>query len=111
MLVKLKSKGLGPAIETEETWRSEVPVLITVSAWATPVVPSVIVGNEGTVGENVIAGAGVAPVPFRARVCGLPGALSATWRVAESGPTLAGMKLMLMEQLTLGARVAVHVWD
>ena len=111
LLVKVKSEGLGPPRETDETWSAAVPVLMTVRIWAAPVVPCVIVGKEGTVGENVMAGAGATPVPVRARVCGLPGALSTTWKVAESGPALAGVKVILTEQFALGARVFRQVLD
>lgn len=62
-------------------------------------------GNEGEAGERVTAGAAASPVPLRTRVCGLPGALSATWRSAVKLPTLAGLKVMLTEQFALGARV------
>jgi len=62
-------------------------------------------------GRSVTAGAAATPVPFRARVCRLPGALSETWRVADSGPVLAGVKVTLTEQLALGARVGVQVLD
>lgn len=67
-------------------------------------------GNESAEGEKVTAGAGAIPVPLSTRVCGEPGALSATWRLAVSAPTVAGVKLMLTEQLALGARVARHVF-
>lgn len=72
-----------------------------------------VFGNDGTGGEKVTAGAGAMPVPLRTRVCGVPGALSAAWRLAVSAPTLAGVKVMLTEQLALGARVErqVLVWE
>lgn len=111
LLVRLKSDGLGPARETADTCSGAVPVLSTVSVCGAPAVPSVMVGKEGTVGEKTIAGDGAIPVPFKARVCGLPGALSATWNAADKGPAVAGMKVMLMEQLPLGARVAKQVLD
>ena len=66
-------------------------------------------GNESPEGEKVTAGAGAIPVPLSTRVCGEPVALSATWRLAVSGPTVAGVKLMLTDQLALRERVARHV--
>src|SRR5260370_42491534 len=91
LLVKLKYEGLGPLRETEETWSGAVPELITVSVWAAPEVPSVIVGNEGTVGEKVIAATGATPVPLRDKVCGLLGASSEIVTVAESTPGARGV--------------------
>lgn len=66
-------------------------------------------GNDTADGENVAAGAGATPVPLRTRVCGVPGALSATWRFAVSVPTVDGVKLILTEQLALDAKVARQV--
>lgn len=66
-------------------------------------------GNDSADGENVTAGAGATPVPLSTRVCGVPGALSATCRLAVSVPTVDGVKLILTEQLALGAKVARQV--
>ena len=74
-------------------------------------VPCVTVPKSRLPGRSVTAGAAATPVPFRTRLCGLPGALSETWRVADSGPALAGVKVTLTEQLALGARVSVQVLD
>lgn len=109
LFVKLKSEALGPLSETEETCNGAVPVFMTVSVCAELEVPCVVEGKDSAVGESVTAGAAGTPVPLRARVCGLPGALSATWRLAVNAPALAGLKLMLTEQLALGARVARQV--
>lgn len=109
LLVKLKSEGLGPARETEEMFKAAFPELMTVSVCGAVEVPWLTEGKVNAVGEKVIAGAGATPVPLRTRVCGEPGALSATWRLAVRAPTVAGVKLMLTEQLALGARVARQV--
>lgn len=61
-------------------------------------------------GEKVTAGWGARPRPLSARVCGVPGALSETWRLAVNVPTLGDVKVMLTEQLALGARVARQVF-
>ena len=66
-------------------------------------------GNDGADGEKVTAGAGELPVPLRTRVCGVPGALSDTCRLAVEGPAAAGVKVMLTEQLALGASVVRQV--
>src|SRR5258708_38844667 len=50
LLVKLKSEGLGPLRETEETWRGGVPKLMTVTVCTAPDVPCGIVRNEGAAG-------------------------------------------------------------
>ena len=109
LLVKLKSEGLGPLRETEVTCSGAVPELMTVSVCAGLDVPSVVVGNEGADGEKVTAGAAAMPEPLRTRVCGLPGALSATWRLAVEAPTLCGVKLILTEQLAFGDSVGWQV--
>ena len=56
------------------------------------------------------AGWGATPTPLSARVCGVPGALSETWRLAVNVPTLGGVNVMLTEQLALEARVAGQVF-
>ncbi len=109
LLVKLKSEGLGPRRETEETWSGAVPELITVSVWAAPEVPSVIVGNEGTVGEKVIAATGATPVPLRDKVCGLLGASSEIVTVAESTPGARGVNATMTVQVELTAIGKLHV--
>ena len=111
LLVMLKSEELGPLRETEETCSGAVPELMTMSVWAIPDVPWVIVGKDGAAGEKEIAGVGATPVPFSVEVCGLPGALSATCTVAENVPGPDGIKLMLTVQLALGASVDAQVLD
>ncbi len=110
LLVKLKSEGLGPLRETEETWRSVVPESMTVSVCTAPAVPCVIVGNEGAAGENVTPGpAAATPVPLRARVCGLPGASSVIVTVAERKPEARGVKVTITVQFELTAMAELHV--
>ena len=43
------------------------------------------------------------PVPVSASVCGLPGLLSYTLRVADSAPTIDGLKYMVKVQMAPGA--------
>jgi len=114
LLVKLKSPGFGPPSETPERCSVALPVLVTVTVCAALDVPSVVVENDGPLdGENVIAGAAATPVPLSARLCGLPGALSATCKLAVNVPALAGLNIMVTEQLALAASVAaqVLVWE
>lgn len=103
LLMKVNSEAFAPLSETDDTWSGPVPELITVSVCVVPDVPWVIAGNDGSAGVRLTSGTAATPVPFSARVCGLPGALSATWSVAENAPALAGKKLMLTEQFALGA--------
>jgi len=110
LLVKLKSEGLGSAPATEEMWRGAFPELVMVNVCGVPVVSCVMVGKEGAVGERVRAGTAARPAPFRTRVCGLAGALSATSSVANNGPALVGEKSILTEQFEFGASVAVQVF-
>lgn len=110
LLVKLKSEGLAPARETEEMRSAELPELMTVNTWGVLEDPWLVDGKDSEVGEKMTAGAGATPVPLRTSVCGEPGALSVTWRLAVSAPATAGVKLMLTEQLALGARVARQVF-
>lgn len=110
LFVKLKSEGLGPPRETDEMCKVVLPELMTVNVCGALEAPWLVAGNDGADGEKVTAGAGAMPVPLRTRVCGEPGALSATWRLAVSAPTAAGVKLMLTEQFALEARVAWQVF-
>jgi len=47
------------------------------------------------------------PVPTRLRLCGVPGALSATVTEAVRLPAAAGVKIRLMVQLAFAANVAL----
>ena len=109
LLVKLKSEALGPERVTEEMVKGAFPELMTVSTCGALEVPWVVEGNESEEGERVTAGAAATPVPLRARVCGLPAALSTTARSAVDVPVVVGEKLILTEQLALGARLAGQV--
>ena len=50
---------------------------------------------------------GKAPVPVKAAVCGLPGALSVTESDALYEPATVGLNVTWMEQLAPGARLGV----
>lgn len=113
LFVKLKSEGLGPERETEEMCSVVFPELMTVKDCGALEDPWLMDGNETAEGETVTAGAGAMPVPLRTRVCGDPGALSAIWRFAVNAPTVAGLKVMVMEQWALEESAAgqVCVWE
>ena len=83
-----------------------VPVLcrLKLSALLLPVVTGVAKVSE--LGENVRVIDVVWPVPVRETLCGLPVALSVIEREAVRVPLADGVKVMLMEQDALTARVA-----
>src|SRR5207249_6327523 len=74
--MNMNSEAFAPLSETDDTWSGPVPELITVSVCVVPDVPWVIAGNDGSAGVRLTSGTAATPVPFSARVCGLPGALS-----------------------------------
>ena len=110
LLVTLNSVGLGPVRETEETCKGALPELMAVRVCGALDDPWLVAGKDGVAGEKVTAGTAAEPVPLRARVCGEPGALSATRRLAVNAPALEGAKVILTEQLFWGASVAGHVF-
>jgi hypothetical protein len=82
---------------------------MTVSVCTVPDVPCVIVGNEGAAGEKTTPGPVATPVPFRARVCGLPGASSVIVTVAERKPEARGVNMTIIVQAELTAMAELHV--
>lgn len=109
MLVKLNSEALDPPRETEETCSVAFPELVTVNVCATLDVPCVLVGNDGTAGEKVTAGAVEMPVPLRAKVCGDPGTSSEMIRLAVRCPGAVGLKTSKIVQFAAGATGAVQL--
>ena len=82
LLVKVKSEGFGPESETDEMCSGAFPELVMVKVSEALEVPCVVAakggkGKESEGGLKLMPGTGVKPVPFKARVWGLPGALSA----------------------------------
>ena len=87
-----------------------LPLLVNVMLCAALVVPTNCDEKVKLVGARVTAGAGaVAPVPVRLTVCGLPLALSAMETAAVRVPAAVGLKVTLMMQLAVAARVAPQV--
>lgn len=62
------------------------PLFETVTVCVALVVPTTWLANVNDVGENTIDPSGAVPVPLKATVCGLPVALSDTFRVAVRVP-------------------------
>jgi hypothetical protein len=74
-----------------------VPVLVKVTIWGLPVVPTVC---EAKVNEFGLKSAiGPSPVPVKLADCGLPGAVSVTARLAVRDPAAFGVKVTLAVQL------------
>jgi hypothetical protein len=82
-----------------------VPVLVSVAVRAALVVPTFWLPKLSEVGLSVTLGADVTPVPVSGTLCGLPPALSLMLRVAERAPFADGVKVTLMMQLAVAARV------
>lgn len=111
LAVKLKSAGLDPPSETEETCNGAFPEFMTVSVCATLEVPWVVAGeeNDSAVAEKVMAGIAAMPVPPRRTVCGEDAASSVTIKFAERWPGALGPKTSGIVQLAPGATGAVQL--
>ena len=72
------------------------------------VLPTLMVGNVKLLGVTTTC---ATLVPEIGTVCGLPGALSNTLRVADSLPTTDGVKVMLTLQALPARSVAPQVVD
>lgn len=104
LLIWVKS----PVTVTLATVSAEVPVFVRIRFFCLLDVKTTVVGNVRLVGEKLIPGPPV-PVPLRATVCGLLGAVSAKVRVAVRAPMLTGEKLTLTTQLVPEATIVPHV--
>ena len=81
------------------------PRLVIVTICALPAVPTAWLAKVRLVGVTVTP----VPVPVRATVCGLPGALSAIESEALRAPVATGRKVTLMVQELPALRVVPHV--
>lgn len=86
-----------------------LPVLVRVTVCKGDDVPAVVETKVRLDGDGVAAGPDVAPAPVRAAVCGELRALSAKLSVAETAPTMVGLKVTVAVQEALTASVAPHV--
>jgi len=84
--------------------RLELPVLVSVTGWDVPELPTTWTPNVRLVGLRT--GNAPTPVPDNETVCGLFGALSFTLTVPLIDPTLCGSKSTVMLQLEPGLRDA-----
>src|SRR5947207_5198574 len=103
----VKSPGLAPPRLTLMPLRSADPVLVSVTAWGAPVVPTCWLPNARPAGLRPTAGAGIGvPVPLSATLCGLSAALSTKARLALRAPTAVGAKATSTVQVLPAATVA-----
>lgn len=84
------------------------PVLVRVTFWGKPVVPTNWSGKVRLVGERLTVGPST-PVPLRAITCGLSPALSVIVIVPEIAPLAVGMNVAAIMQLAPGATEAPQV--
>lgn len=84
-----------------------LPLFETVTVCVALVVPTVCEAKVSIVGEIVIVPKGAAPVPLNVTVCGLPVALSDTFKVAVRVPTAVGVNKTLIVQFAPPARVPI----
>jgi hypothetical protein len=83
-----------------------VPVFVSVTLWAAPVVPTVWLPKLRLVGLTLIADeGGGAPVPLSGTVTAPPGALLDIAREALRGPVAVGVNVTLIDWLAPGAIV------
>lgn len=118
LFIWLKEVGLAPANVNEEKISGPLPALVRVMIWAglklgLIVVPAAVSGKLSEETESLTAGVRTMPVPLSATVCGELAALSATLRVAVSGPAAVGLKVTVTVQEALAPSAApqVLVWE
>ena len=67
-------------------------------------------GSEGRPGVEPNPNSFYEPVPDSETCCGLPAALSVTFKVALRAPVVVGLKVTLTVQLALAANELPQVW-
>jgi len=72
------------------------------------VVPTLVFGNVTLVG---VRAAWTTPAPENKAVCGLPGALSKTLRVADSFPMIVGVKVTTTVHSCPASNVEVQLFE
>ncbi len=82
-------------------------LFFTLTFFAPLVLPTLIVGKVKLVGVTTTC---ATLVPETGTVCGLPGALSATFRLADSDPTMEGVNVILTLQALPASKVAPQVF-
>ncbi len=108
----LKSAAFDPVTEipVPENDSTAKPEFVRVTILGTLESPTAVSGNGRLPGISVTPGTGGTPLPLRATVCGLPGALSAIDRVACRVPVSAGLNVTLIVQLNPTPRTAGQVF-
>ena len=109
LLVSEKLVTREPVIEILLIVTELGPTLLTVIICGGVDVPLVSVPKFRLVGEKLIT----VPVPVRAMVCGLLGALSVTFTAPDCVPDRVGVKTTLMVQLAFAPKLAgqLLVWE
>jgi hypothetical protein len=107
VLVWEKSPGFVPTIEIDVMVKVPGPTLPTVTFWLALVVPTNWDAKVWLVGlvETMV------PVPLSATLCGLPGALSVTVRLALRTAATCGRNVILTLQDAAAANVVPQVFD
>ena len=90
--------------------KAALPELVKVTACGPLVLATTSPVKTKLAGDKVTTGAWP-PLPLSGRVCGLPGALSATVMAPEMGPEVVGVKVTLIVQLAPLASVDAQLLD
>jgi hypothetical protein len=83
-----------------------VPMLVSVTVFEALVAPIAAVPNISVAGESFA----VVPIPLSETCCGLPLALSVTFRTALRDPIALGLNVTLIVQLPTNALPQLFVW-
>jgi hypothetical protein len=110
VLVCEKSPEFVPVIAMLVMVMVAVPVLLRVTAVPLVVWPGMTTPKLIDVGDREAKGAGAAPVPVKAAVCGLPAALSVIDTEAVRVPAAVGLNVTLMEHLAPAVTEAPQVF-
>jgi hypothetical protein len=107
VLICVKSVGLMPVIEIDVMVKVPGPTFVTVTLWLVLVVPTVCEANVRLAGLT----ATMVPVPLSATLCGLPGALSVTVRLALRTAAIWGRKFTPTVHEADADKVVPQVFD
>src|SRR5258706_7527504 len=92
-----------------EMLKLALPEFDTVAVCAALAEPRLMLPNESDAGDSVTVGAGAAPVPVSATVCGLPARFVAMDMEPVRVPVTVGVNVTATEQLCPAARDAPQV--
>jgi hypothetical protein len=108
VFVSEKSPPFVPVMAMLVMFKVAVPLLVSVTFCAALAVVTSCPAKFRLVGASVTAGA--VPVPVRATLCGLPGALFVIVTLAARFPVAVGLKVALIEQFAPAATLAPQVF-